>query len=51
VLSDIDPWDDLEVQHLSRAVAWIDSGAPLYRIAKPNVPDPHRFIAKLAATR
>ncbi|WP_200877551.1 NUDIX hydrolase [Oleiagrimonas soli] len=37
----IRPLDALEHTHLSDAFAWIDSGAPLCRIAKPATPAKH----------
>lgn len=33
--------DDLERQHLGDALTWIDSGAPVYRTAKPATPPKH----------
>lgn len=33
--------DDLEQQHIDSAIAWIDSGAELCRIAKPATPPIH----------
>lgn len=40
-LEAISPLDALEVQHRSEALAWIDSGAPLFRTAKPATPPQH----------
>ena len=40
-LESIDPLDALELQHLSEALAWVDSGAPLFRTAKPATPPQH----------
>jgi 8-oxo-dGTP pyrophosphatase MutT (NUDIX family) len=40
-LESIDPMDALEFQHRSEALAWVDSGAPLFRIAKPATPPQH----------
>ncbi|MFE7313960.1 NUDIX hydrolase [Streptomyces sp. NPDC057555] len=37
----IDPWDDLERIHLKTATQWIASGAPVYRVRKPDVPAMH----------
>ncbi|WP_433354226.1 NUDIX domain-containing protein [Microtetraspora malaysiensis] len=37
----IAPWDDQESVHATAVVKWIASRAPLYRVRKPNVPDPH----------
>ena len=37
----INPLDALELQHRSEALAWVDSGAPLFRIAKPATPPQH----------
>lgn len=37
----IEAWDDLEHIHLTTATRWISSGAPLYRLRKPDVPAMH----------
>jgi 8-oxo-dGTP diphosphatase len=37
----ISPLDELERQHISDTLAWIDSGAPLYRTARPATPRQH----------
>lgn len=45
----IDPWDDIEAAHQNTVLQWIGSGAPLYRIRKPDVPDMHLvsyFVAR-----
>lgn len=40
-LSAIEPLDDLERAHLEDALAWVASGAPLYRVHKPAIPPKH----------
>ena len=40
-LESIEPLDALEQQHRRDALAWIDSGAPLFRVAKPATPPQH----------
>src|SRR5258708_26800188 len=35
------PFDEMEKRHIADALAWIDSGAPLCRIAKPAIPPKH----------
>src|SRR5215510_10642645 len=40
-LGAINPMDALELQHLGEALAWVDSGAPLCRTAKPATPPQH----------
>ena len=40
-LESINPLDALELQHLGEALAWVDSGAPLFRTAKPATPPQH----------
>jgi 8-oxo-dGTP pyrophosphatase MutT (NUDIX family) len=40
-IESIHPLDDLEEAHRSEALAWVDSGASLFRIAKPDVPPKH----------
>ena len=37
----IKPFDDLEDQHIQDTLTWIKSGAPLFRIQKPALPDKH----------
>jgi 8-oxo-dGTP pyrophosphatase MutT (NUDIX family) len=37
----IDPLDSLERQHRDEALAWVDSGAPLFRTARPATPPEH----------
>lgn len=40
-LESIRPLDALEFQHKTEALAWVDSGAPLFRTAKPATPPRH----------
>jgi 8-oxo-dGTP diphosphatase len=40
-LESITPLDALELQHRNEALAWVDSGAPLFRTAKPATPPQH----------
>jgi 8-oxo-dGTP diphosphatase len=40
-LESIDPLDALEQEHRADALAWIDSGAELFRVAKPATPPKH----------
>jgi len=40
-LAAIDPLDALELQHRDAALAWVDSGAPLFRTEKPATPPQH----------
>lgn len=40
-LERIQPIDATERAHLADALAWVDSGEPLYRIAKPATPKKH----------
>lgn len=37
----IEPWDDREVDHRSDALAWVASGAEIFRLAKPATPPKH----------
>lgn len=41
LISQIIPHDVLEQEHIEDTLAWIKSGAPLFRIAKPDVPNKH----------
>lgn len=40
-LLQIQPLDALEAAHRQDAIAWVDSGAPLFRLAKPATPPKH----------
>jgi 8-oxo-dGTP diphosphatase len=40
-VTSIRPFDGLEEAHRADALAWIDSGAPLFRTAKPATPPKH----------
>lgn len=40
-LDAIAPVDALEQEHLHDALSWVDSGAPLFRVAKPATPPKH----------
>ncbi len=40
-LESISPLDPLEQQHRTEALAWLDSGAPIFRTAKPATPPQH----------
>lgn len=37
----IQPYDELEQEHITATLGWIASGAPLFRIAKPDLPPQH----------
>ncbi len=39
--SQIQPLDREEAEHIAFVEKWIDSGAEIFRIAKPATPDPH----------
>ena len=41
LIKEIAPHDDLERDHIADAIAWIESGASLYRIQKPDIPPKH----------
>ena len=41
VVSSIRPFDDKEAEHLSFTQKWIGSGAEIFRITKPDIPDTH----------
>jgi 8-oxo-dGTP diphosphatase len=40
-VASIQPFDEQEEMHRADALAWIDSGAPLFRTSKPAVPPKH----------
>lgn len=41
IVSHIQPYDELEAAHKVTTLSWIQSGAPLFRIAKPDTPPQH----------
>lgn len=41
LIQDIIPLDKKEEDNRADALAWVASGAPLYRIVKPDIPDKH----------
>ena len=40
-LTSIDPLDATEREHLADALAWVDSGAELFRLTRPSTPPKH----------
>jgi 8-oxo-dGTP diphosphatase len=41
LISAISPYDDVESEHIHDACLWIESGAPIFRVQKPDVPNKH----------
>lgn len=41
IVNGIKPLDALERSHINETLTWIDSGVPLYRIQKPDIPNKH----------
>ena len=41
IVAAIDPIDALERMHRDSTIEWIRSGAPIFRIKKPDVPSKH----------
>lgn len=41
LVTGIEPLDQLEGEHIAATLAWIDSGAPLFRTQKPATPPQH----------
>jgi 8-oxo-dGTP diphosphatase len=41
IVSGIKPLDEFEQSHINDTISWIASGAPLFRITKPDVPNKH----------
>jgi 8-oxo-dGTP pyrophosphatase MutT (NUDIX family) len=41
LVSNIKPLDDIESEHIQSTLQWIQSGDPLYRITKPDIPNKH----------
>lgn len=40
-VADITSFDDLEKEHIEDTLAWIRNGAPIFRVAKPDIPKKH----------
>lgn len=41
IISHIPPFDPLEADHIADTLAWINSGAPLFRLQPPDLPPKH----------
>ena len=41
LISTIIPYDDVEQEHINDTCLWIESGAPIFRVQKPDVPNKH----------
>ena len=41
IINAIEPFDEMEREHISFATKWVASGEGIFRIAKPATPDPH----------
>ncbi|AKN85124.1 hypothetical protein [Francisella orientalis] len=41
LISAIIPYDDVEQKHIHDTLSWIESGAPIFRVQKPDVPNKH----------
>lgn len=44
IVSRIQPFDELEKQHISDTLLWINSGASIFRIQKPDIPNKHLVV-------
>lgn len=41
IVKNLEAFDQIEEDHIKDTVAWIESGVPIFRLAKPDVPDKH----------
>jgi 8-oxo-dGTP diphosphatase len=41
IISAIIPYDDVEQKHINDTCRWIESGEPIFRVQKPDVPNKH----------
>lgn len=41
IISSIIPYDDVEQKHINDTCRWIESGEPIFRVQKPDVPNKH----------
>lgn len=44
LISEITPYDNLEKDHISNAIAWINSGEQIFRVEKPANPPKHLVV-------
>ncbi|MFN7038017.1 MAG: NUDIX hydrolase [Alphaproteobacteria bacterium] len=41
LISNIVPYDELEKEHITDTLSWIETGVPIFRIEKPDTPNKH----------
>ncbi|MES2088061.1 MAG: hypothetical protein V4467_03665 [Patescibacteria group bacterium] len=41
IVRKIKPYDEIERVHIADAISWIQSGAEIFRIQKPDIPAKH----------
>lgn len=41
IIEKVNPFDELEKEHIKNALAWIGSGEEIFRIQKPDIPPKH----------
>jgi 8-oxo-dGTP pyrophosphatase MutT (NUDIX family) len=41
ILLKLKPWDSIEASHIEETLKWVQSGAEIYRIKKPDIPKKH----------
>lgn len=41
LIANIEPYDDIEQAHIRDTIFWIESGAPIFRVQKPDIPNKH----------
>lgn len=41
IVRKIEPIDDIEIQHINETLSWLQSGAPIFRLQKPDIPNKH----------
>lgn len=44
LISRIHPFDEIEKTQINETLCWIKSGAPLYRVQKPDIPPQHLVV-------
>jgi 8-oxo-dGTP diphosphatase len=44
LISCLHPFDAIEEQHIHETLLWLQSGAPIYRIQRPDIPPKHLVV-------
>lgn len=50
LIAGIKPFDAIEQEHIDETLAWVKSGAPIFRVQKPATPNKH-FVSSAVIYR